>query len=736
MRKVAVLVAVVGGLIFVPSASAAIPSALGVTCDVQGDGVRYCSNGPNPRSTSPTWDGVPIDVNIAFPADPAPAADGDYPLMMMFHGYGGSKLNLNAMRRWLDQGYATFSLTDRGFGQSCGTPASRAAAGAACTTGYNHLQDTRYEVRDAQFLAARLVGEGLVDADRIGAIGGSYGGGKSMALGALKNRIMLPNSTYAPWEVEGGPDDGDTITLAAAAPEIPWTDLAYSLVPNGSTLDYVTNNFYSGRVGVQKRSFVDQLFLSGCNANTFCSTTDPDANLPAWKARLDQGEPYEGDPLVADILDETKTHHSSYYIDSTVPPAPMLISNGWTDDLFPADEALRFYNRTRAQYPNNPISLMFLDYGHPRGQNKAADLAKLALREHDWMARYVLGRGGPTPFQGVEAITQTCPGAAPSGGPYFAPNWEAIHPGEVRIADTGTQTILPGAGDQGISGTFNPINIFTGGACATAPGADQPGVASYRVQAAPAGGYTLIGSPTVIADITSPGENSQIAARLLDVRPDGQETLVARGLWRPQVSSSPVSQVFQLHPNGWTFEEGHIAKLELLPNDSPYGQTSNGQQNVEIRNLELRLPVVDEPGAAGGLVQTPLPKFFPGDSRPQPIPATGRAKLGKGKLTVTGKRIRLRVTCPASVAACPSGKVTVQGAPKKGKQGRFVIARGTFAATGGQTKTLNLKLTKQARNYFSERKTLRARVTISNAGTPGTLKQIRGAKKQKALKTK
>ena len=40
------------------------------------------------------------------------------------------------------------------------------------------------------------------------------------------------------------------MSLAAAAPEVPWTDLAYSLTPNGSTLDYVADAPYSGRLGV------------------------------------------------------------------------------------------------------------------------------------------------------------------------------------------------------------------------------------------------------------------------------------------------------------------------------------------------------------------------------------------------------------------------------------------------------------------------------------------------------
>ena len=50
---------------------------------------------------------------------------GPVPVMMLFHGYAGSKLGLRSMRHWLDQGYATFSMTTRGNHQSCGTTAAR-----------------------------------------------------------------------------------------------------------------------------------------------------------------------------------------------------------------------------------------------------------------------------------------------------------------------------------------------------------------------------------------------------------------------------------------------------------------------------------------------------------------------------------------------------------------------------------------------------------------------------------
>ena len=73
-----------------------------------------------------------------------------------------------------------------------------------CQNGYNHLMDTRFEVRDAQEIFEALAdraatgataGEGLIDPQKIGVTGSSYGGGISMALAALKNRKMIQPAT-------------------------------------------------------------------------------------------------------------------------------------------------------------------------------------------------------------------------------------------------------------------------------------------------------------------------------------------------------------------------------------------------------------------------------------------------------------------------------------------------------------------------------------------------------------
>ena len=226
------------------------------------------------------------------------------------------------------------------------------------------------------------------------------------------------------------------------------------------------------------------------------------------------------------------------------------------------------------------------------------------------MSYYVKGAGNP-PFQGVETLTQTCPSSTASGGPYYAGSWAVAAPGEVRIDGAAGRRISPSGGSLPVARAFDPVS--GGGACATAPATDQAGTANYRSAPVPAGGFSLLGSPTVVTDVVSRGGSSQIAARLLDVNvASGDETLVARGLWRPAVTSAPVRQVFQLHPNAYRFAPGHVVKLELLPNDNPaYGRVSNGQLEVRLTHLQLRLPALEQPGSTNGLVQSPAPKVVP-----------------------------------------------------------------------------------------------------------------------------
>ena len=707
-KKLIVLAVTLGALLAPQAASAAIPSVFNgdVSCTVEGDGVRYCG-GTGPRTTTPSFDGAPIDVSAAFPAEPPSGPDGTYPLVMLFHGYGGGKFGLSDMQHWVDQGYATFSMSDRGFHESCGSPASVTAAGGDCDGVYIRLIDNRFEVRDAQYFAGELVDEGLVDPNAIGAQGGSYGGGMSMALGALNDRVVNPDYSLSPWTSP----EGTPLHMAATAPVIPWTDLAYSLAPNGSTLDYVADAPYTGPVGVQKKSFVTGLYISGLvNGRYAAAGTDPTADVTGWKNLLDAGEPY-GDSAQA-VIDEMTQHHSSYYIDHSEPPAPMLMASGFTDDLFPADETIRYYNRTKTQYPGADLKLFFGDFGHMRGANKSNDAAILNNRIDSWFRYYLKGKGS-RPAQGAEALTQTCPHSAPSDGPYSAKSWAEMAPGEVRLSDGSTKVIAP---DSSSGGHFNPVS--EGDPCTTAPDDVPAGAAAYSFDPAPAGGYTMMGAATVVAKFQLASPTSQVAARLLDVAPDGTETLVDRGLWRPDPSGDAVKQVFQLHPNGWTFEEGHTPRLELLANDAvvpdpgglgSYGQASVGQGNVTVSDLEARLPVLEKPGSLGGLVKAPAPKFLPDGydlaADFADLKAPG-AQLVDSKLQVKGSKVTDEVSCPRAFDACHDGSLSLKANDKyKGKGVSFKIGSATFdEIDGGATEKLTIKLSSNAKKFLAKKK--------------------------------
>lgn len=593
-----------------PSVAAAADPPLGLEDCGERRGLHQCSG------LVETWDGVPLDTTVTLPREGA----ADLPLVVELHGLGNSKHEyLDPASRaytdnayaWARDGYAVLTYTARGFWDSCGTPESRAESPEACADGYTHLADARYEVRDTQELIGRLVDEGVVDPDRIGVTGDSYGGGQSFMLAALRNRVMLPDGDLIRWQSPGG----TPLRVAAAAPVIPWTDLVYAIAPNGTTLTYAIPPLAASGspVGVEKASLangvyaaaqfavgpgqpVGEPFVPGRPIGYIAPPgVDPEADVATWVARSGAGPPYT-DPLARSIVETLQRHHSAYHIDASRRPAPLFVASGFTDDIFPVDEVTRFANRTRRDHPGTPLSMLYGDFGHMRASNKPPDRERLLDAVHAWLDHHVRG-DGRNPGAGVTALTQTCPSDAPSGGPFRARTLHDLARGEVRLESREPQELLPSGGDPAIGAAIDPA-VAGGNPCVETDASDQEGTATYRAPAARGDGYTLLGAPTVIAelDVTGDQDTAQVAARLWDVAPDGSsQTLVARGLYRP---SGRGTEVFQLHPNGYRFERGHVAKLELLADDAPYARPSNAPSPTVVERLELRLPVRERPDCA------------------------------------------------------------------------------------------------------------------------------------------
>jgi predicted acyl esterase len=558
-----------------------------------------------------TWDGVPLDTTVTLPR----AGAKHRPLVVNLHGFGNSKYEYldpasqaytdNAFG-WAKRGYAVLTYTSRGLWGSCGTPDARLANAAACADGYIHLADVRYEVRDTQELIGRLVDEGTAAPRRIGITGDSYGGGQTTMLAALANRMMLPDGTLVKWRSPGG----RALRIAAAAPVIPWTDLISAIAPNGRVLSYALTPAAatSNPVGVFKTSVANAIMLAAQFATGpgqpvgepfvpgrpmgFLAPpgTDPEADVISWVARADAGEPYD-DADLRETIETLTRFHSAFHIDPSHRPPPLLIASGFSDDLFPVDEALRFANRTQRLYPKLPLSLLVGDFGHQRSAQKVVQRKRLIAMIRRWFARH-LKRKRARKLPGVTAFTQTCPKGAPSEAPIFARSFGRLARGEVRHFSAASQTLTSGGGNPETGTTIDPV-AGGGDGCATVESEVAPGTATYilpKVKRA----YTLLGSPTIRAQLEISGadpEVTQVAGRLWDLGPGGRMTLVARGFYRPGQGKN----VWQLHPGGWRFAAGHAPRLELLGTDPPFGRPSNGAFEISVSKLQLRLPVRERP---------------------------------------------------------------------------------------------------------------------------------------------
>jgi predicted acyl esterase len=601
VRPLAGLVGVLAVLALASPASAAAPEPFGHPCTLQ-NGVRFCPTA-NPADRVPSFDGVPLDVDVTLPA----AGQGPFPTIVMLHGYGGDKTSFESSSPaghynnvfYARRGFAVVTPTARGFGNSCGGGPGGDHSGA-CGQGYIRLADTRYEARDTQHLLGLLADQGIARPRGIGVTGISYGGGQSMELAMLRDRIRRPGGRLVPWESP----DGKPMAIRAAYPRWPWSDLIDALLPNGRFLDTRVAPFKQSLnpVGVPIQSYVSGLYVLGLVQGYYCGgapasspCTNPEADITQNYAYLQAGQPLSGPAQAA--LESVYLRNGAYslgFLPGRSRPAPLLIQNGWTDDLFPAAHALRTYNFARARYGSGfPVSLQLGDLGHSRGSNKAAT----NLYFSDQGARFFTARlqGGPAkaPAPGkVTAFTQTCPSSEPDGGPFQARSWPAIQRARLTFGGAASKTFTSAGGDPSVAQAFDPIG-GTSSACKTIPVTSEPNVATYQTKVTRS--FTMLGLPTISATIAASGKFGQIAARLWDVSPeDGTQRLVDRGVY--SLKTDQTGRItFQLHGNGYRFETGHTVRLQLLGRDAPYYQPGNFPVSVEVSNLTVSLPLLRPP---------------------------------------------------------------------------------------------------------------------------------------------
>ncbi|MBA3867383.1 MAG: hypothetical protein H0X42_13750 [Solirubrobacterales bacterium] len=599
----------IAGLVAAAPAAASSTAPFGHACTAE-NGVRFCPTA-EPAARVPSFDGIPLDVDVTLPEK----GKGPFPTIVMLHGFGGSKTDFETTSPagpapgeagngstiyrynnnfYAHRGYAVVNYTARGFGGSCGGGNNGDHSGA-CATGYIRLADSRHEARDTQYLLGLLADEGVAKPRDIGITGISYGGGQAMELAFLANKIRKPNGKLSPWRSP----DGKKMEIAAAYPRWPWSDLISALIPNGRFLDTEVAPAEQSLepFGVTIASYLNGLYLTGVQKGYYCGSapestpcTDTEANITQDKTFIDAGQPLA--PEAKTALKGIYGHNGGYplrFLKGASKPAPLLIQSGWTDELFPPEQALRVYNYLRSVNKKAPVSLQLGDLGHSRGSNKAATNHYFNDQAAKFFAANLLGakNGNPAPGS-VTAFTQTCPLAAPDGGPYKAKGWKVLSSGHFSLRADATEEFTSAGGDTAVAKSFDPV-FGTTEACKTIPLTAEANTATvFRpVQQ----GFTMLGLPTVRTKIFTTGQYGQIDARLWDISPEGTQLLVSRGIYALENGQTGTIE-FQLHGNGYRFAKGHTVELQLLGRDAPYYQPGTVPFTVRAAALTVALPTL------------------------------------------------------------------------------------------------------------------------------------------------
>ena len=574
-----------------------LPKPFGRLLCAPSDGVRLCRGGfvGTEDLRVPSFDGVPLDTDLTLPA----GGKAPYPLIVLLQGIGGNKFDYESTSddgmvdnvTLASRGWAVLTYTARGFGNSCGTAASRVHT-PACAKGWEQVADSRYEVHDTQYLAGVLVDEGYARPG-IAVAGVSYGGGQSLELAMLKNRIRLTDGRYVPFV---SPKRHIPMSVVAAFAMWPWDDLATALDPNGRLSTSTDTPAVADRqpAGVAKEEWDSVLYATAAAGYLSPPGVDPTSNLTDWDKATVAGEPFS--PSESSALTDVQAYKSAIGI--PMPrggPAPTVIQSGWTDSLFPVNEALHFANRVSASGAKTPLLLIFDDVGHPWAQNKTADIAFNQQTGIAFLDAVVLKHRRPG--TGIDVRAQTCPATAPSGPTVDAASYRALQKGTTLLVGTGPQEVTSAGGNATVA---NSLDAVTEPVCDPLPAAVEPGTATYTVPAESTGLHVL-GGVTIKADLSVVGTYPELIGRLWDVSPDGTtRQIVEMGAFRPSVNQSAATQPgttatesisFQLPPNDYVVPAGDTLELELVGSTAPFFRASNGTFTITVRNLRATVPL-------------------------------------------------------------------------------------------------------------------------------------------------
>ena len=583
-------------------------------CPAYGD-QRICT------AQVPSFDGAPLDVDLTLPE----GGGGSHPLIVLLHGFGNDKREWESVDdrgdgadklRWNSHwfarhGFYVLSYTARGF-RSAQSPAAEyqpptpGGTSAGLPSGTIQIKSREVEIRDTQYLASKVADAFAdVDRDRVAVSGGSYGGGESWLQAA-----------DPVWDDFTSPP----LRLRVAVPKYPWTDLGFSLAPNGrGSLGDPTSPTGDGfPIGTAKASYNTGLFARGMQQGTFeegtrtTPTTEGPINVPLWNSDLVlKGDPYspEADPIVREARRGLTEFRSAYYQDeqwaaqADDPQTAIFSISGWTDDLFEAIESFRMFDRLKAMNPRWPVEVAVADIGHSRAQNRPAQWQR--LNDQAWQFLRSNLSGAHEQQTTVSSMPTLCGTANDDSAQRLTATTPAgLASGELRVA------YARGAALDQSSGLDDPdgpaTDAIAGGV--VAPGRPSDGCTqSARSPGQQTSGYTALSAPlakprvyvgtgSVSAPYTLAGPGATLHARVGDGAPDGTALLMTRGTYRLDTlaagdADAPAGTVrVPLYGNHWPLAAGHRIRLDLQEADAPTFRPTNLVNRLTLAPPTLTLP--------------------------------------------------------------------------------------------------------------------------------------------------
>lgn len=533
----------------------------GLTCGSSGPEVRSCSG-----FLASGVDGALFEVGIEIPR-----GDGPHPLVVLMHGWGGSRNSSGEIaERLLGSGYAVLRYSARGFGDSWGQV---------------NLADIHVELRDLRSMVGQVIDRSgfRLNPDAVAITGASYGGGHSW-LAALEPVFTSPG--------------GRTIRIRTVVPIVPWTDLLYSLAPNGRS------RFSVEPLGGVKTSYVNALFISGLRDDPERPYPNYPEYLLRWEAWMNIIEPTAFDPVWAEIRDGLAGYRSiwwqrDFWEKASARRTPIFVVQGWTDDLFPAPEAIRMLRALRTADPGYPIKAYLGDIGHPRAANKPGEVAQVLDRIGAWLDFHLKGEGDAPTYDVVAAITRPRDQPFDPKDVLSVPAWDALASGSVMWGFEGSAVLVNPVDDPLAAFFWDPV-VMEGAreleplpAPPEAP-TDSRSLAVFQVPVSELAASDLLiaGQPSVRLRATTTGVRVQLNARLYDLAPDGREQLITRGTFTLTPTPEVALEVeIPTYGNLWEAAYGHILRLEITNLDSPYIRPSAVASVTTIEDVRLTLPV-------------------------------------------------------------------------------------------------------------------------------------------------